>query len=515
MFAETIRRSPIVLIWVLLLAVPSRAGTVAPDVRERAAALRPDEEIPVIVALSGRVDPALFRQTGTETKGTRRERRGKLIRALKEKAESAQGPVVAFLKARGAGKIRPLWINNSVAAAVPAGAVAALAGLPGVESVRFDGTISAPRAAPAAAAAPEWNIAAIRAPEVWELGQTGTGVVVASMDTGVDALHPDLAGRWRGGTNSWFDPNGEHPAAPYDATGHGTSVMGVILGGDAGGTAIGVAPGARWIAVKIFNDAGVAAFSVIHAGYQWLLDPDGSRETDDAPDVVNNSWGFDQNAGQCVPGLEADIHLLRVSGIAASYSAGNGGPLASTSVSPANYPEAFAVGAVDALRNVALFSGRGPAACDLRVYPEVVAPGVNVRTADLTFGGVFPNSYTFISGSSFAAAHVSGTMALLRGAFPGATVPQLESALEDTAVDLGQAGPDNDSGHGLVDARAAYDRVADSRGGGGGGCAVAGRGNRRSGSAGAFESLLVVAAWLALRAGIRRAKGRGGARRIV
>ena len=64
---------------------------------------------------------------------------------------------------------------------------------------------------------PEPNITAVNAPALWSLGDTGQGIVVASLDSGVDVGHPDLAPRWRGGTNSWFDPYGQHPD---DADGH-------------------------------------------------------------------------------------------------------------------------------------------------------------------------------------------------------------------------------------------------------------------------------------------------------
>ena len=145
----------------------------------------------------------------------------------------------------------------------------------------------------------EANVELVQAPRLWQLGFAGQGVTVATMDSGADVNHPDLGPRWRGGSNSWFDPNGEHPDAPVDLDGHGSGVLGVLVGGDAGGTAIGVAPGARWVAVKVFNDAGVAPFSALHQGYGWLLDPDGNPATDDAPDVVNNSWGFEDNPGVC------------------------------------------------------------------------------------------------------------------------------------------------------------------------------------------------------------------------
>lgn len=169
------------------------------------------------------------------------------------------------------------------------------------------------------------------------------------MDTGVDINHPDLQSKWRGGTNSWYDPNGEH-ATPYDAHGHGTQTMGIMVDGDAGGTSVGVAPVANWIAVKIFNDRGTASLSVIHQGFQWLLDPDHNPDTDDAPDVVNNSWGLDSVNG-CSSEFQADIQALKASNIAVVFAAGNYGPYPSTSISPANNTISFAAGATDSRCN--------------------------------------------------------------------------------------------------------------------------------------------------------------------
>ena len=95
------------------------------------------------------------------------------------------------------------------------------------------------------------------APDVWNIGHTGLGVVVATMDTGADATHPDLATGYRGGSNSWFDPYGQN-ASPWDHSGHGTQVMGLIAGGQSGGYQIGVAPDAQWIAAKIFDNSNNA-----------------------------------------------------------------------------------------------------------------------------------------------------------------------------------------------------------------------------------------------------------------
>ena len=431
-----------------------QAGSVSPDLEAAIRSRGPDAEIPVIVTLSDRLDLAPF---GMEKeKGVRRSG---LVRALQGKAEKGQGPLIALLKSGGAKEIKPLWINNSIAASIRAGVIRMLAERMDVEYIGLDSTLDAPDVTYASAATPEWNLDAIGAPALWGLGHTGNGVVVAGMDTGVDPYHPDLAAKWRGGMNSWFDPNGQH-ATPHDSFGHGTQVMGILVGGDAGGTAIGVAPGARWIAVKIFNDSGSATLSGIHLGFQWILDPDGNPGTDDLPDVVNNSWGLQSTVNKCNTEFASDIAALRTAGVAVVFAAGNYGPNPATSVSPANDPGSFAAGATNESSTIAGMSSRGPSACGSALYPDVVAPGVNVRTSDLTYGGVLPNSYVTVTGTSYSAPHLSGAMVLLLGAFPSASVPDLESALTGTAADLGATGPDNDSGYGLIDVLEAYNHLS-------------------------------------------------------
>jgi hypothetical protein len=107
---------------------------------------------------------------------------------------------------------------------------------------------------------------------------------------------------------------------------------------------------------------------------------------------------------------------------------------------------------------VAGFSSRGPGACDGSIYPALVAPGVGINTSDLSFGGL--PLYMNVSGTSFAAPHVAGVLALLAGAFPNAGVAELEAALREGAQDLGVAGADNSYGQGLVDALTARERLA-------------------------------------------------------
>ena len=419
-------------------------------------AVRPGQLVQAIVVLTTQVDPS------TVNAPNRRQRGAALERALRATAENAQKGVVTLLRERQAQglvtAIDPLWIVDGVSVTAAPSVIRELAARRDVRRIDAELVIQAPAAPrPAAAvaadqASAEPNVALVNAPALWTLGYRGQGVVVANMETGVDGSHPDLAGRWRGGSNSWFDPYGQHPTVPTDVNGHGTATMGVMVGGDAGGTSIGMAPDARWIAVKVFNDRGTATSTAIHRGFQWLLDPDGNPDTADAPDVVNDSWTL--SASGCNLDFQPDLAKLRAAGILPVFAAGNYGPSAGTVFSPANNPEAFAVGSTDDADVLDPSSSRGPSACGQPVVPRAVAPGVDVRTTDL-YG-----LYTTASGTSLAAPHVAGALALLLSAFPDLPADRQAAALDSGAVDLGPGGPDNDYGAGRLDVLAAYHWLA-------------------------------------------------------
>jgi subtilisin family serine protease len=226
--------------------------------------------------------------------------------------------------------------------------------------------------------------------------------------------------------------------------------MGIIIAGNTTDHLLGVAPGAQWIAAKIFNDAGESTFSITHQAFQWILDPDGNLSTDDAPDIMNCSWDLN-NAGAVDQEFRADIQALRTAGIAVVFSAGNAGPVSNTSVSPANYPESFSVGMTDSTDTIDPRSSRGPSAFDgTALYPTVVAPGAGVTTTDLWFGSAALSTVT-VNGTSFSAPHAAGAMALLLSSNPTLTAGQMEDAIRQTAWDLGATGPDNSYGNGFLD----------------------------------------------------------------
>jgi len=406
------------------------------------------EKVAAIVVLTSQADLRAVRSAHREY------RPGAVANILRSHADRTQRGLRDLLAQRRAqglvGYVRPLWIVDAIAVSATPSVIRELAARPEVLEIRPDAVVAAPQTTSAmtAVAPAESNVGLINAPALWDLGYRGQGVVVANMDTGVDVTHPDLASRWRGGTNSWYDPNGQHPTTPTDVSGHGTWTMGVMVGGSAGGTAVGVAPDAQWIAVKIFNDQGVSSSSVIHQGFQWLLDPDGNPNTADAPDVVNNSWTM-SSAG-CLLDFQPDLANLRAAGILPIFSAGNYGPPSGSSRSPANNLEAFAVGSTDDFDVVDASSSRGPSPCGQSAYPQLVAPGVGVRTTDLY--GLYADE----SGTSIAAPHVAGALALLLQGSPHMPADRQAAALEAGAVDLGAAGPDNTYGYGRLDVLAAY-----------------------------------------------------------
>lgn len=430
---------------------PSLPPTLHPALAKRLLGARPDERIPVLIRMEGSSPPEVVAAEIAEGRPLP-ERRPRLVARLRARAEAAQGALLRRLReAEQAGEaeaVRPLWLSNQIAVRLSPHLILTLSREPGVRLIREDRYRRWIQAV--LARRPEdpldgpWNLTMIRAPEAWAaFAITGTGVVVANIDTGVDGLHPALQRAYRGydprglhrHAGNWFDATGAGALYPVDSNGHGTHTMGLMVG-----EGIGVAPGARWIAARAFDAQGYALDSWIHAAFEWILAPDGNPAL--APDILNNSWG---NPNGWDTAFAEDLEALRAAGIFAVFSVGNQGPSPGSVASPASLPGAFAIGAVDAEGQIAWFSSRGPSPWG-EIRPHAVAPGVHVRSS--LPGG----TYGALSGTSMAAPHAAGVAALLKSARPDLSPLQIAEILTRTATPLTTTVPNNESGWGLIDA---------------------------------------------------------------
>ncbi len=315
----------------------------------------------------------------------------------------------------------------------------------------------------------ELGVQTVHAPQAWAEGYFGQGIVVGSIDTGVDYTHEALFRQYRGylGDGSydhnynWWDARADATPSPvpYDDNGHGTHTMGTVLGEDPTLTnQIGVAPHAKWIAAKVFPTGiggGSSGNEEITPAEDFMLAPwdlnGENRRPDLRPNIVTNSWGDNE----C---WNTDSWLIMQAwidaGIMPSFANGNAGPSAGTVGSPGGYPFLIGVGAINASNlTIASFSSRGPSCWGGVVKPDVNAPGVNVRSS-------FPgNTYGSISGTSMATPHVSGVMALVLSANPSLTYTDVMGILTRTAYFQASWGarPNNNYGWGLVQADTAIE----------------------------------------------------------
>jgi serine protease AprX len=264
-------------------------------------------------------------------------------------------------------------------------------------------------------------------------------VVVAVIDTGIDAAHVDLDG---GKVIGWKDFVNNR-ATPYDDNGHGTHVASIATGTGEGNPAYkGVAPGAALVGIKVLDANGSGSMSNVAAGIDWAIsnkDVYGIR-------VINLSLGTSGSSDGSDSTSQA-VNRAHDAGIVVAVAAGNSGPAKKTIGSPGAAAKALTVAAMadpgEKGFNLASFSSRGPTA-DGRTKPDIAAPGTNITAAKSGTS----NQYVTYSGTSMATPFIAGTVALMLDANPSLTPDQVKSYLFTMATDWGPAGQDIDFGHG-------------------------------------------------------------------
>lgn len=277
----------------------------------------------------------------------------------------------------------------------------------------------------------EWPVSDTQADQFWSTyGTQGEGIVVAGIDTGVQWDHPALIESYKCSDNPgdpacWYDPDNQCGGEPCDPFGHGTPVMGMIVGDDDPllPHGVGLAPGAKWIACLGCPNGSCPEYT-LEACADWVLTPGGDPAN--APQIVQNSWG-----GQgCSDWFSDEVNTWLAAGILASFAPGGYGPGCGTMGSPADYPTVFAGTSHDSTRVIASFAARGPSCFTTQAKPNISAPGVNLWVA-------YPGStweYGW-SGTSFSSAYGAGGLALVMSCNPG-LIGNLEaafSALQDSA----------------------------------------------------------------------------------
>lgn len=277
-------------------------------------------------------------------------------------------------------------------------------------------------------------------------------VVIAVIDTGIDAAHVDLDG---GKVIGWKDYVGSK-TTPYDDNGHGTHVSGIAAGsGDGNSSYKGVAYGAALVGIKVLDKNGSGSMSTVDAGINWAI----SNKSLYNIKVINLSLGT-SGSSDGTDSTSVAVNNAVANGIAVAVAAGNSGPAKYTVGSPGAASSAITVGAMADVGengfNLAQFSSRGPTA-DGRVKPDIAAPGYNITAPKANS----TNGYITYSGTSMATPFTAGVIALMIDAKPTITASTIKSTLMNTSLGWGPAGTDVDYGAGRLQA---YDAIKSAGG---------------------------------------------------
>lgn len=329
----------------------------------------------------------------------------------------------------------------------------------------------------------QWHYPLINLPTAWDVTTGDSDVVVAIIDTGILPNHPDLQGQWVpgydfirnsevAGDGDGIDPDPTDPGVGAEAGSgsyHGSHVAGTVAAAGNNGVGVaGVAHGVRVMPLRALSDTGGTSYDVAQAvRYAAGLANDSGRLPDRHADVINLSLG-----GEGFSSITQALYReVRDAGIIVVAAAGN--EASSQPGYPASYEGVISVSAVDAQRQITRYSNRG-------TFIDVAAPGGDnsrdvagdgypdgvLSTGATGAGAEREYAYTFISGTSMAAPHVSGVIALMKSVNPALGPEAVDELLGrgELTVNLGDAGRDDLYGHGLIDAQRAVNAALASRG---------------------------------------------------
>ena len=481
------------LFMALLLCVSGFAQAIIdPLLSEEMTRRNDDEHIKVIVIMKSQYDRVELTRRANYY-ATRAERREFVVNELKEYTAASQYDLRRSLSEmqRGAMVTEPtvLWMANALYFDATKAAIQDLARRNDIEMIGFakeynwipDGEEATPATATREITQ---NIIQVHANQVWELGYTGEGVVVAVIDTGVNYHHVDLADHlWDGGSD--FPYHGydvyNHDNDPIDDMGHGSHCAGTVCGDGTGASQTGMAPDATLMCVKCLDASGNGGAQSISEGIQWAVEH--------GCDMFSMSLGLPNSTIPDRTLLRHTCEAALDAGVVAAIAAGNEGnstwmyPIPNNVRVPGSCPPPYmdavqgenpggqtcsvCVGAVDYNDAAAYFTSRGPVTWQNTEFgdypyqpgiglirPDVCAPGVDIKSLNYESN----TGYTTMSGTSMATPCVAGCMALMLSKDINLTPADVCRILEETALPLSD-GKSNTFGFGRVDVFQAVEAI--------------------------------------------------------
>ena len=468
----------------------AQTNTIEPELQE-AINQKGDEMISVNIILKSQADVHKLQQIAAKA-NDRKSKREVVVNELKSFSKSTQSDLMSILDAEAkSGEVEDIrchWLVNAISCSASSDVIYLIARHNDVEVIAYDEMKYLLWDEEVKAAEPArgmtQNITHVKADDVWDLGYTGEGVMVAVIDTGVNFNHIDLADHlWDGGeeypNHGYNTIENSHDVS--DGFGHGTHCAGVVCGDGTSGTQTGIAPNATLMCIKVMDDTGYGSATSISAGMEFAIEH--------GADVLNMSLGIPFASAAVREMLrEACVNALQC-GIAAAVAVGNDGQLQISFPVPNNvrvpggcpppwiHPDqesnagglscCIAVGAVDFNNVRAPFSSYGPFTWQETSYadypyepgmglirPDLSAPGVGIISANPNNN----NGHVSMDGTSQAAPCVAGVIALMLEKNPELTPAEISMILETTAVKI-EDNKNNYTGSGCIDALAAIQSI--------------------------------------------------------